>query len=301
MSPTSAPRPRLVVVGNVTEDLVASSDQADGADGAGDAPPVWTAGGPALYSARAAAALGADVTLVSRVPAGYDTAALEGLTVEALPAERCPRFENQYPDGGGRRQVLHQAGEPIANDDLPAGLSGSGDAGVDAVIAAPAFNEMSAFPALEASVRVVSLQGALRDGMASRPVRRAPYAPSRARALLTPDAVAIFSVEDADDPPALARELSRRGVAIVTRGDRGAWLYRRGARSDLPAFPAHAVDPTGAGDACTAAFAVRMVATQDVLESCTFAMAMGSLVAERSGLMEMPSQRDVEARMKQGR
>ena len=100
---------RIVIVGNVSEDLTPEG--------------AWTAGGPALYSARVAAALGADVTLVSRVPADYDRSWFEGLTVKALPAERCSRFENTYPEGGLRRQTLRQAGEPIASVDVPARLT----------------------------------------------------------------------------------------------------------------------------------------------------------------------------------
>ncbi|MXY72238.1 MAG: hypothetical protein F4Y97_04255 [Dehalococcoidia bacterium] len=277
MSPSA---PRIVIVGNVTEDLTPEG--------------AWTPGGPALYSARAATALGADVTLVSRVPEDYDRSLFEGLTVEELPAEGCPRFENTHPDGGLRRQMLHQAGEAIAADDLPAGLT------ADAAIAAPVLDELEAFPPVEAPVRIVSLQGTLRWGMPNRPVRRAAYAPSRSRALQPMGAITVFSDEDADDPPDLARGLSARGPAIVTCGARGAWLYRRGARSVLPAFATNVCDTTGAGDGFVAALAVRMVESGDLFESCTFANAMGSLVVERSGMVAMPSRKDVEARVRRG-
>ena len=193
--------PRIVIVGNVTEDLTPEC--------------AWTPGGPALYSARAAAALGADVTLVSRVPEDYDRSLFEGLTVKELPAEGCPRFENTHPDGGLRRQMLHQAGEPIAADDVPTGLT------ADAAIAAPVLDELEAFPPVEAPVRIVSLQGALRWAMPNRPVRRAAYAPSRARALQPMGAIAVFSDEDR------RRSARPRARALRPRpGDRHA----RGAR-----------------------------------------------------------------------
>ena len=272
--------PRIVIVGNVSEDLTPESS--------------WTAGGPALYSGRAAAALGADVTLVTRAPADYDRRWFEGLSVKALPAERCPRFENTYSGGGFRRQTLRQRGEPIASGDVPAGLT------ADVVIAAPALDELEEFPPVEAPVRIVSLQGALRTALPNRPVRRAPYAVKRARALQPPGVIAVFSDEDADDPPTLARALTSRGAAVVTRGSRGAWLYRKGARSDLPAFSTNGADPTGAGDGFVAALAVRLVETGDLFESCTFANAMGSLIVEGRGLMEMPSREEVDARVRRG-
>ena len=278
MSQSSAPR--IVVVGNVTEDLTPGG--------------AWTAGGPSLYSARAAAALGADVTLVSRVPPDYDRTFFEGLTVVELPAEGCPRFENAHPDGGLRRQTLHRAGEPIACDALPEGLA------ADAVIAAPVLDELSEFPSMETPVSVASIQGALRWAMPGRSVRRASFAPSRAAALQPPGGILVFSDEDADNPPELARSLSLRGPAIVTRGARGAWLYRKGSRSVLPAFATNVADTTGAGDGFVAALAVRLVETGDLFESCTFANAMGSLVVERSGLREMPSRKEVDARVRRG-
>ena len=277
MSPSA---PGVVIVGNVTEDLTPGC--------------AWTPGGPALYSARAAAALGADVTLVTRVPADYDRSVFEGLTVKELPAEGAPRFENAHPGGGLRRQTLHQAGEPIAGEDVPGGLT------ADAVIAAPVMDELEAFPPVEAPVRIVSLQGALRWAIPNRPVRRAGFAPSRARALQPMGAIAVFSDEDADDPPGLATSLSLRGPAIVTRGARGAWLYRRGSRSVLPAFATNVTDTTGAGDGFVAALALWLVETGDLFESCTFANAMGSLLVERTGLMAMPSREDVDARVRRG-
>ena len=278
MSPS--PAPRIVVVGNVTEDLTP--------DGA------WTAGGPSLYSARAASALGADVTLVSRVPPDYDRTFFEGVTVVELPAEGCPRFENTHPGGGLRRQTLHRAGEPIAGEDLPAGLA------ADAAIAAPVLDELSEFPPIAAPVRIASIQGALRWALPGRSVRRAAFAPNRAVALQPPGVVLVFSDEDAEDPPELARSLSVRGPSIVTRGARGAWIYRKRSRSVLPAFATNVTDTTGAGDGFVAALAVRLVETGDLFESCTFANAMGSLVVERSGLSEMPSRKEVDARVRRG-
>tara|TARA_B100001123_G_scaffold439865_1_gene577611 strand:+ start:722 stop:1573 length:852 start_codon:yes stop_codon:yes gene_type:complete len=274
MSPT--PTPRIVIVGNVSEDLTPEG--------------AWIPGGPALYSARAAVALGADVTLVSRVPTEYDRSSFEGLKVVELPVATCPRYENVYPKGGGRRQTLHQVGGPIAAEDMPSSLS------ADAVIAAPALDELAEFPSVGAPLQFVSLQGMLRWAIPKRPVRRAAYAPSRARSIQPVGAISIFSDEDADDPTALATALSLRGPTVVTLGNRGACLYRKGSRSVIPAFPANVSDPTGAGDGFVAALAVRLVETGDLLESCTFGNAMGSLMVERSGLGEMPSREDVFAR-----
>ena len=76
----------------------------------------------------------------------------------------------------------------------------------------------------------------------------------------------------------------------------GAWFYRKGARAALPAFATRAVDPTGAGDGFAAALAIRLAETGDLLEACTFANAMGSLMVERRGPQDAPSREDVERR-----
>lgn len=190
--------------------------------------------------------------------------------------------------------MLLQAGEPFANDNVPAGLT------ADVVMAAPALDELGAFPPIAAPVRIAMLQGAQRRALPNRAVRRAPWPVSRARALLAEGVIAIFSDEHADDPAALAVALSRQGTAVVTRGNRGAWLYHHGARRSLPALPAHVVDPTGAGDAFAAAFALRLVETNDVLEACTFANAMGALVVGREGPAAMPARAEVCAYRRRG-
>ena len=137
--------------------------------------------------------------------------------------------------------------------------------------------------------------------MPNRQIRRGVNPRERARPFLGDGVIAFFSDEDADDPAGLADALSGQGsVTVVTRGGRGAWLYRDRARQAIPAISAHVADPTGAGDAFAAAFAVRLVETGDLMESCTFANAVGSLVVERSGLSEMPSRDEVAERLLRG-
>ena len=158
MSPSA---PRIVIVGNVTEDLTPEC--------------AWTAGGPALYSARAAAALGANVTLVSRVPADYDRSYFEGLTVKESRPRGAPRFENSY---GGRlqRHAALQAGEPSPAVTCPLASTADAVTRRPCSIACPSSRRRGARPHRLA-------QGALALGIPRRPVRRASLAPSRARAL----------------------------------------------------------------------------------------------------------------------
>ena len=272
---------RITVVGNVVEDRTKDAR--------------WVPGGPALYASRAATALGAEVTLVSRVPEAYDWSVFNDVAVRALPAAACPRFENVYSVGGARKQTLLARGAPLSVEDLPVGLEG------DAVIAAPALDELGGFPPIAGAIRIASLQGPLRERRLHRSLGNASPPVVCVRPFVQEGVVAIFSDEDVDDPLALAEVLSAKGtVSVVTLGARGSWLYRNRSRQEVAPFPARVIDPTGAGDSFAAAFAVYMVETGDFLGSCEFANAMGSLVVERSGVREMPSRAEVSARLLQG-
>ncbi|MEA2584506.1 MAG: fructokinase [Thermomicrobiales bacterium] len=117
------------------------------------------------------------------------------------------------------------------------------------------------------------------------------------------DAQSLFPVDDAES--ALAR-LDRYGApfVVLTDGARGAWFGMRGllrAPADrfVPAFAVDAVDPTGAGDAFTAAVVSRLIANQwERLdrEDIVFASAAGALTTMRRGAIDaLPSADEIES------
>jgi pfkB family carbohydrate kinase len=73
-------------------------------------------------------------------------------------------------------------------------------------------------------------------------------------------------------------------LIIVTAARHGLRLWQDGRWWRMPAFPAHEVDPTGAGDALTAAFLVRYAETGETGEAARFAAAAASLMVEQPGL-----------------
>lgn len=88
-------------------------------------------------------------------------------------------------------------------------------------------------------------------------------------------------------------------VAVITDGARGAALRTGGDLVIRNAFEVDAVEPTGAGDAFTAAFVSRMIqrewtgAEEDDLR---FAMAAGALATTRPGAMDgLPTRDEIEA------
>ena len=249
-------------------------------------------GGPSLYAARAAAALGARVTLISHVPAGFDTSVFDGIDVCALPATRAPRYANVYDAAGNRTQKLAGEGEPLETDGL-------GIREADAVIAAPAFHELSGLPCIAAPIRSVSLQGPLRarldDGTVvphDDPWRQAlPFAAS--------GAFAFLSDEDTVDAPALARRLAAEGMVVfVTRGSDGATRYEAAGEMRLEELPANPVDPTGAGDCFATAFTIRVAEGASLDEATRFALAAAAVSVEGRGVFSVPTRAMVEARLR---
>ena len=78
-------------------------------------------------------------------------------------------------------------------------------------------------------------------------------------------------------------------------------LGEDGARLDgvaVPAFPAQAVDTTGAGDAFTAAFAVALADGLSDLDAVRWGCAAGAHMVEHSGVVPgLPTRAEVEQRL----
>lgn len=103
------------------------------------------------------------------------------------------------------------------------------------------------------------------------------------------------SIEDA----ASALDRFDPKIAVITDGSRGAALRTGGEVVTRAAFEVDAVEPTGAGDAFTAAFVSRMIArgwSGADEHDLRFAMAAGALATTRPGAMDgLPSLDEVEA------
>lgn len=90
---------------------------------------------------------------------------------------------------------------------------------------------------------------------------------------------------------------------VLTDGGRGAWYVsddgvNAGSVHHLPAFEVDALEPTGAGDAFTAATIAQLIRREWAAlteADITFASAAGALTTTRRGAMEaLPSRREIE-------
>lgn len=128
-----------------------------------------------------------------------------------------------------------------------------------------------------------------------------------AAALISSATVVKLSVDDARELwgatsiPEASAALNRfdPAIAVITDGGFGAALRTAGEIVQLDVFPVEAIEPTGAGDAFTAAFVSRMLArgwaSADV-DDLRFAMAAGALATTEPGAMDgLPNREQVEA------
>ena len=251
----------------------------------------WVPGGPSLYCARAAAALGVRVTLATRLTEGYDRSVLAGLDVQSAPAESVPRYANTYDANGERTQYLLAPGDPLA-------ITMELDTPADALIVAPAYHELRALPRVAHNLLAVSLQGVLRTTDREGRVRPAGDPVGAASPFSRPGSFVFFSEEDTDDPDGLAKALAAGEVTVLlTRGYRGATVYASGRVAHFDALPASPVDPTGAGDCFATAFLVRYVETGSLTDALRFALAAGALAVEGIGLAGIPTRTAIESRL----
>jgi ribokinase len=94
-----------------------------------------------------------------------------------------------------------------------------------------------------------------------------------------------------------ASELCRRGAgaAIVTLGERGAYVATPGVERLVPGYRVAVVDATAAGDAFSGALAVALAEGKEILEAVAFANAAGALAATRPGAQpSLPARAEVE-------
>ncbi len=92
----------------------------------------------------------------------------------------------------------------------------------------------------------------------------------------------VESVENARRAAETLHHMGAQHVAI-TLGDRGTLLFSEGVSQLIPAFSVTAVDTTAAGDAFAGAFATRWSRTGDLRDAVRYANAAGALAASQHG------------------
>ncbi len=102
-------------------------------------------------------------------------------------------------------------------------------------------------------------------------------------------------------PDAAIRSMLSLGASavVLTDGERGCWFSSGPPATFVPAFRAEAVEPTGAGDAFTAAIIARSLASAWAplsVEDVRYAAAAGALATTRPGAWDgLPNRAQLDA------
>jgi ribokinase len=238
-------------------------------------------GGKGSNQAVGCARLGAEVDFLTAIgddAFGHDAVALwreEGVRAEAvvLPAATMTAPILVEPSGQNRIVVV------------PGALALLGRAHVDAFAERIASADICVVQLeIPVDTALYALEVARRAGVRTilnpAPAPAEPIAPEVD--YLTPNETEVDAVRGA------------RGTLVLTLGEEGARL----GEEIVPAFPAAAVDTTGAGDAFTAAFAVALAEGRSDLDAVRWGCAAGAHMVEHPGVVPgLATRAQLEARL----
>lgn len=263
-------------------------------------------GGKGANQAVALARLGARVTFVGKVGNDADGEALvENLKRNGIATE----FVRKANDSStGLAVILLDPNEhnsiavfPGANDELTMDE-------VEGVFARDQFDALILQLEIPDEVIVASCRIAQRAGIMTfldaGPARPFPLEELWGIDVLSPNETEVLAltgveVQSLADAELAAATLIRRTNAkavVIKLGSSGALLRTTlGACKHFPAFKVDVIDPTAAGDAFTAALAIRYLETGNFEESVLYANLAGALATTRLGAEpSLPTAREIE-------
>jgi len=251
-------------------------------------------GGTAAYAALAAQRLGWRVGVVTSAAPDLDlAAALPGVAVQCVPAAATTRYRHTR-QAGTRQLTLRARAAPLTLDAVPAAWRAPRIVHL-APIAAEVEPELAR--ALPAAFQAATVQGWLRgwdaDGQVyPLPCGDLPFLLGRLDAL-------VVSREDLAGEPWGTAPLGAISPRVaLTLGAAGVAVYAPGCHQVVPACPAVACDPTGAGDVFAAVWFVRLAAGEPPLAAARYAAAAAACTVERAGLAGVPTPAEIEERLR---
>jgi fructokinase len=227
---------------------------------------------------------------------------------ETFDADTTIAFAWKDPRGDGQFRLLRLADRLLSPGDIVA----AGIEEVEALVVGSV--ALAAEPSYSAIMRAVEIADTasvpicfdvnIRPTMwTDLAVARAACEPVLTRATLLKlsldDACFLFGIDSAGTAWERLHSLGIPFI-VLTDGSRGSWFAVKSDRDQfVSAFTVDAIDPTGAGDAYTAAIISRLIARNWqtlTADDIVFASAVGALTTTRRGAMEaLPTIAEVEA------
>jgi len=304
---------RVVVVGSTNFDIVVKSERLPNE---GETMLVsnlrFFPGGKGANQAVAVARMGARTALVGAV--GTDIIGdflLQGLVAEGIDTTRVRRdperatgsaFIMLFPNGNNCIAV-----DPAANFNLtPADI----ERAKEVIERSDALSTVLEIPleTVEAALRLARKAGKL-TVLDAGPPRYCPQEILNLADVVSPNETELAHLTGEEvrgrvSAREAAEKLLSLGVktVVLKLGSDGSMLVTAKKSKHFPACKVAAVDPTGAGDAFTAALAVELAAGYDFEHAIRFANCAGALAASKLGAQpSLPTRREVEALVAQGK
>jgi len=260
-------------------------------------------GGPCVYSCLSARSLNARAGVISKVGRDFGIRRMSwlrehGVSIASLEVVTSPTtcFRINYRNES-RTMRVSSVCDPLAKDDFVSFPK------TRAIHIGPVLGEVPVSIAhdLTTTDSIVALdpQGYVRQLARNGTVQRRKWRNMR---LLR--AIDVLKVSDdelsAIHPRAIGpNKIAKLGSNVVlwTRGARGMVLWSRNEGTfEVPTYPVHARNPTGAGDALLGAFLVTWARTSDLLWSASVGMSVASILVERSRPLSFGGRKQVEKR-----
>jgi sugar/nucleoside kinase (ribokinase family) len=237
------------------------------------------------------------VGVVTSAAADVDlVAALPGVATAIVPAPTTTRFHNAYVADRREQRLLARAA-PLTLAAVPEAWRAASIVHLAPVAAEV---DLALVAALRPAVGFLGAtpQGWLRTCDARGCVQPRPCADLPAR-LVGVDGI-VVSEEDLAAESAGAQSLVAAGRTVaLTRGAAGVSILQPGLVREVPACPAVAADPTGAGDVFAAAWFVRLARGDDPLAAARYAASAAAWAVEHHGLGGVPTAQQIEERLTQ--
>jgi sugar/nucleoside kinase (ribokinase family) len=237
-------------------------------------------GGSVVFSSRTAHVLGCKTAVLTSTASDYDMgAALPGIAVHRVPADKTTTFENTITRNG-RQQTIHAVAKRLTAADVPVEWKRA-----SIVHLAPIANEVDPNLIHTFSNSLVGLtpQGWLRrrDEAGRVSAREWP----RAATVLPLAAAVILSEDDLLDERMLQQFIHWSRLLILTQASAGCTVFFGDDVRQIPGPSVKEVESTGAGDVFAAAFLIRLHQTAgNPWEAARYANELGAQSVTRAGV-----------------
>jgi sugar/nucleoside kinase (ribokinase family) len=285
--------PGFLTIGHITRDI-----HPDGP---------FSLGGTVTFAALTAYRLGLVPAIVTRADADLLAdlpSRLLAICLAAQSSTATTSFSNIYHEGF-RTQFLRARADMLQVEDVPESWR---DAPI--VLLGPLDQELSPelvrlFPRRPGAIIAATPQGWLRRWDDDGRVWPTPWTaaeeilPLLDVLVLSHDDLLPFANGNRIDSDAILTQWSMQvPLLVATDGRHGATLFQHGVTERFPAYPAHELDPTGAGDVFAAAFLVHLYRHGDPRQAVDFANCVASLSIQQVGIEGIPTMEMVTERLR---